>query len=145
MYEGFILIALVALVVLAIRTGKAQPVIIHQAGYLHATLAPQLQRTQCFLAQIASSFAGDKTGDIATRYFDLRDQGGRYLLAAGLRSGVFYFQVILPPLKGDEAHTLRAFAEAVMANIPLQVTGDGCLPVESVAKAHKISCLELSD
>ncbi|HCI53677.1 MAG TPA: hypothetical protein DE312_10255 [Gallionella sp.] len=148
MYEGFLLLALVAVVVLAIRPGTANPVVIHQAG-LHATLAPQLQRTQGFLEQIANSFAGDKTCDIATRYFDASDQAGRYLLAAGLRSGVFYFQAILPPLKGDDAQMLRLFSEQVMIDIPCREYQDNSdlllQAVGTTAKLMNITCFKFPD
>lgn len=148
MYEGFLLLALVAVVVLAIRTGTANPVVIRQAG-LHATLAPQLQRTQGFLEQIASAYAGDQACDVSTHYFEVRDQVGRYLLAVGLRSGVFYFQAILPPLKGDDEQMLRLFSERVMVNISRQKSQDHfdslLQAVESAAKQMNITCVRFSN
>lgn len=148
MYEGFFLIALVILVVLAIRPGKINPVVIHKPGCYHATLAPQLVRAKNLIEQIASGLIAE--GDIATQYYELHDVSGRYLLAVGLRGGIVYFQAILPSASDEDDQALREFSGQVMADIPLASSPDKQgmaylrAAVEAVASQLKIVCKNLN-
>jgi len=135
MFELFLLILLVTIIVLSIRSGKSvvldEPIIIHRPGQYHITLAPQLNLAQTFIEQIAKQFALSYSpqGNIPSQYFEVRDpqasaQGGTcYLLAIAWRGGMLYFQAInpQPSLHNAEGHlkTLREFSEAVLALHPL--------------------------
>ncbi|MBK9160487.1 MAG: hypothetical protein IPM27_02795 [Nitrosomonadales bacterium] len=129
MFELFILIALVALVVLAIRGGSAKalaPLIVQRDGQCHLTLAPQLAVAQTFLEDIAGHFAESdhSSGDTTTLYLEISDpdvivrNNEVYLLAAAVRGGVLYFQAIeLPRTDCDADDRLEAictFSEAVL-------------------------------
>ena len=115
MFELFLLTLLVALIVLSIRRGKPvgldNPIIIQRPGQYHITLAPQLDRAQTFIEQIAARFplpnpppqAGEGSneslreffvkGELPSQFFEVRDpgvparEGGCYLLAGGYRGG----------------------------------------------------------
>lgn len=141
MFELFLLIIIVTLVVLMIRGGKRvkleSPVIIQRPGQYHITLAPQLSGAQTFIEKIAGQFTQSHPlgGDLPTQYFEVSDpkvfsQGGSfYLLAIALRGGVLYFQAVNPmPLLNDaDSHykTLREFSEAVLQNHPVLEPADG--------------------
>ena len=60
MGESLLLITIITLVVLAIRRARPvvleNPVIIQRPGQYHITLAPQLNRAQTFIEQIAKQF-----------------------------------------------------------------------------------------
>jgi len=158
MFEAFFLAALVILVVLAIRPGKTavfdNPVVIHRPGQYHATLAPQLDRAQNFIEHIARQFteSGLHAGDIATQYFEVH-AGGQYLLAVGFRSGMLYFQAIMPLSSGADSHykTLHQFSGQVMVHLPLTTPlgeQDAVIlraAVESAARQLQISCLRLQE
>lgn len=113
------------------------PIIIQRPGQYHITLAPQLNRAQTFIEQIAKQFSelSPGQGEFSTQYFEVHDsnviaQGESfYLLAISLRGGVLYFQAINPqPLLYDaDSHlkTVRKFSEAVLALHPLIGTSDG--------------------
>jgi regulator of protease activity HflC (stomatin/prohibitin superfamily) len=155
MYEGFILLALVIAVVLVIRPKKDgkldQPVVIQRAGAYHATLAPQLVRAQPFLETIVSKFVQSEpaAGDINSQFFAVRDAAGEYLLAAGVRGGIVYFQTILPLLNEVGAESIRKFFGQVMVNLPLgELAGEQKFAqlrtaVQSAANDLKITCLSL--
>lgn len=167
MVELFILIVIVILVVLAIRGGTAavpdEPLIIQQPGRYHITLAPQLNRAQTFIKNIAKQFAesGCQAGDAPTQYFEVRDPSvfargeSCYLLAVALRGGMLYFQAINPqPLLRDaDSHLkiMHEFSEAVLERHPLGAVlvpdGDGALTraVETAAHPMKINVCALSD
>lgn len=135
MGETLLVLTLVTLIVLTIRRGRPvildNPVIIQRPGQYHITLAPQLNRAQLFIEQIAQHFSQLHLPerDLPTQYFEVRDptvfsQGENcYLLAIALREGIFYFQAINPqPLIHDaDSHhkTLREFSEAVLKQHPL--------------------------
>lgn len=152
MYEGFFLVVLTALVILFIRPGKKviydNPVVIDKDGLYHATLAPQLIRAQPFIETVASQFLGTglPQGDIVTQYFQVTDAQGSYLLAAGFRSGILYFQII--QLSSDQTgeQAIRLFSDRVMVNIPLEILADtqgaGRLNEALVAAANRsnLSC-----
>src|SRR4030067_2305694 len=119
MVELFLLTLLIILIVLSIRRGKPvvldNPLIIQRPGQYHITLAPQLDRAQTFIEQIAARFplpnpppqAGDGAneslrevfvkGALPSRFFEVRDpgvlarEGSSYLLAAAYRGGLLYF------------------------------------------------------
>lgn len=140
MIELIILMVLVAVVVMVMRYGKPAvldtPIIVHQPGHYHITLAPQLNRAQPFFESIAKHFSGlqHSQGDIPTQYFEVRDpnvfaQGECfYLLAAAFRGGTLYFQAINPkPLLRDaDSHlkTVRKFSESVLVLHPLSESVD---------------------
>lgn len=157
-----IILAVVATVVFAgMRFGKAaildNPVIIHQPGQYHITLAPQLNCAHTFIENIARQFAGayQPQGDIPTQYFevcvpDILARGENcYLLAAAFRGGMLYFQAINPKplLRDSDSHlkTLREFSGAVLALRPLLEPADQhgvdklCGTVESVAHQLRIT------
>ena len=148
MGESLLLITLITLVVLTIRRNKPvvldNPVIIQRPGQYHITLAPQLNRAQNFIEQIAKLFAQltSPKGDLATQYFEVFDpkvfaKGENcYLLAITLRGGMLYFQAVNPkPLPHDAAmsfshdasshyQTLREFSELVLQQHPLAEPAD---------------------
>lgn len=143
MYEGIILIVLVVLVVLAIR--PARPIVRCEAGRYHATLAPQLGRVIRLVELICAEFSGEN--ELATQYFEMQDEVGKFLMAVGYRGGLLYFQAILPP--GDENYqTIRLFSDQVMVNIPLVSSQQDAAPllqvVEAAAARQNISCKYLS-
>jgi len=140
MGELLLLITIVTLVVLAIRRGKRvvldNPVIIHRRGQYHITLAPQLNRAQTFIEQIARQFMllHPPQGDLPTQYYEVRDPmvfargESAYLLATSLRDGILYFQAINPqPLIYDaDSHykTLREFFVSAMMQHPRSTPAD---------------------
>ena len=140
MGELLLAIILISLVVLAIRRAKPvemeNPVIIQRPGQYHITLAPQLNRAQTFIEQIAKQFIQlhPPKSNILTQYFEVRDpkvfsQGeSSYLLAIALRGGLLYFQAVNPkPLLRDaDSHykTLREFSEAVLRHHPVTEPAD---------------------
>ena len=140
MGETLLVLTLVILVILTIRRARPvildNPVIIQRPGQYHITLAPQLNRAQTFIEQIAQHFSQLHLPerDLPTQYFEVRDptvfsQGENcYLLAIAWREGIFYFQAINPqPLIHDaDSHykTLREFSEAVLKQHPLSEPSD---------------------
>jgi hypothetical protein len=140
MGESLLLITIITLVVLTIRRARPvildNPVIIQRPGQYHITLAPQLNRAQTFIEQIASQFVQPPPpqGDLPAQYFEVRDprvfsQGEScYLLAIALRGGILYFQAVNPkPLLRDaDSHykTLREFSESVLQHHPLSEPAD---------------------
>jgi hypothetical protein len=134
MGESLLLITIITLVVLTIR--RAKPVVlensvtIQRPGQYHIILAPQLNRAQTFIEQIANKFIllHPPKGDLSSQYFEVRDpkvfaQGQNcYLLAVTLRDGMLYFQAINPqPLLHDaDSHlkALREYSETVLQQHP---------------------------
>ena len=140
MGETLLVLTLVTLVILTIRRARPvildNPVIIQRPGQYHITLAPQLNRAQTFIEQIAKHFTQLHLPerDLPTQYFEVCDPNvfskgeNCYLLAIALRDGVFYFQAINPqPLIYDaDSHykTVREFSEAVLKQHPLSKPTD---------------------
>lgn len=140
MGESLLLITIISLVVLTIRRARPvileSPVIIQRPGQYQITLAPQLNRAQTFIEQIAKQFTQlhQSGGDLPTQYFEVRDPKvfskgeSSYLLAIALRSGVLYFQAVNPkPLQRDTSshyNTLREFSETAMQHHPLSEPAD---------------------
>jgi len=165
--ELFILVLLITLVVLGIRGGKSaaldKPLIIQSPGRYHFTLAPQLDRAQTFIEQIASQFAEAHPlqGDIPGQYFAVRDpdvlaqEDKFYLLAVSYLGGQLYFQAINPQplLRDSDSHLkqLREFSEAVLALHPLAYPVDGdevdklCKAVDLAARQLNISLKPLTE
>lgn len=149
MAELFFLILLVSFVVVAIRRGKPvildTPVIISRAGKYHITLAPQLNRAQSFIEQIAAQLARLEPPLLSSDsvFFSVRDakicpaSEPLYLLAVTVRGGVSYFQAILPqPLLRDrDSHyqTVSEFAAAVLLGQPATEVSDADIPIISKA------------
>lgn len=156
MVESFLLLCLITVVILTIRRGKPvildNPVIIQRLGQYHITLAPQLNRAQAFIENIAKQFPLASANEFATQYFEVRDpkvfaQGEDfYLLAAALRGGTLYFQVINPqPLLHDaDSHlkTVREFSDKVMALHPLAGASDE-QSVKNLQAAIELSASQL--
>jgi hypothetical protein len=133
--ELFLLALLIGLVVLVIRGGKPKvldtPLIIQSSGRYHITLAPQLDRAQTFIEQIAVQFAQahPPQGELPGQFFEVRDpdvlaqEGKFYLLAVSYRGGLLYFQAIIPQplLRDSDSHLkqVREFSEAVLALHPV--------------------------
>lgn len=157
MYEGFFLIALVTVVIFAMRPGKQvrydNPVVNHKPGFYHATIAPELERAQYFIESVTGQFfeSGDQSGDIPAQYFSVHDAAELYLLAAGFRAGTLYFQAIAPLAADSHYKTLKEFADQVMVDIPLAgsaaIQGGEHLrtAVEVAAKRLEIVCLSLQE
>jgi hypothetical protein len=140
MGESLLLITIITLVVLTIRRGRPvileNPVIIQRPGQYHITLAPQLNRAQTFIEQIARQISESHppSGDLPGQYFEVRDPRvfskgeSSYLLAIALRGGVLYFQAVNPkPLIHDadsDYKTVREFSEAVLQHHPLSASLD---------------------
>jgi hypothetical protein len=139
--ELFILVILITLVVLVIRGGKSEvldkPLIIQSPGRYHITMAPQLERAQTFIEQIAGQFGqiSPLQGDVPGQYFAVSDpevlaqEGKFYLLAVSYLGGLLYFQAINPrPLLRDSDNHLnqmREFSEAVLELRPPAHPADG--------------------
>lgn len=140
MGESLLLITIITLIVITIRRARPvileNPVNIHRPGQYHITLAPQLNRAQTFVEQIARQFIElhHPQGDLPTQYFEVRDprvfsKGQKsYLLAISLRGGELYFQAANPqPLQHEaDSHykTLREFSESVLQHHPLSGLSD---------------------
>ena len=140
MGESLLLLTIITLIVITIRRARPvileNPVTIQRPGQYHITLAPQLNRAQTFVEQIARQFIElhHPKGDMPTQYFEVRDPTvfskgqNSYLLAISMRDGILYFQAVNPePLKDDaDSHykTLRAFAESVLQQHPLSGSVD---------------------
>jgi len=140
MGESLLLLTIITLIVITIRRARPvileNPVTIHRPGQYHITLAPQLNRVQTFVEQIAKQFiqSHHPKGDLPTQYFEVRDPKvfskgqDSYLLAVTLRGGELYFQAANPKPAKHEAdnryNTLREFSEAVLQHHPLSGTAD---------------------
>jgi hypothetical protein len=134
MGESLLLLTIITLIVITIRRARPvileNPVIIQRPGQYHITLAPQLNRAQTFIEQIAKHYAlsHPPERDMPTEYFEVRDPKvfskgqSSYLLAIALRGGVLYFQAVNPkPKQHDEDSnykTLHEFSETVLQHHP---------------------------
>lgn len=162
MGESLLLLTIIILIVITIRRARPvileNPVIIQRPGQYHITLAPQLNRAQIFIEQIAKQFIQlhQPTGDMPAQYFKVRDPRvyskghNSYLLAIALRAGTLYFQAVNPkPAKkhetGGQYNTLHEFSESVLQHHPLSGTAaksgteDLRATVESIATQHMIA------
>lgn len=133
MGESLLLITIITLIVLTIRRSKPaildNPIIMHRPGKYHITLAPQLNRAQAFIENIAKQIAdvSHTAPDSATQYFCVLDEkvfaaGEKYyLLAMASRDGMLYFQAIKPKplLQDSDLKTITEFSAAVMEHHPL--------------------------
>jgi len=140
MGESLLLITIITLIVITIRRARPvvleRPVIIQRPGQYHITLAPQLNRAQTFVEQIAAEFsrAHSIEGDFPGRYFEVRDpkvfaQGADcYLLAVTLRDGLLYFQAASPEKSqndtGNHLKSIREFSENILKDHPHTVPAD---------------------
>jgi hypothetical protein len=135
MGESLLLLTIITLIVITIRRARPvileNPVNIHRPGQFHITLAPQLNRAQTFVEQIAKQFIQlhHPKGDLPTQYFEVRDPKvfskgqNSYLLAVSLRGGELYFQAVNPKTSKHEAEshykTVHEFSESVLQHHPL--------------------------
>lgn len=140
MGESLLLITIITLVVLTIRRARPvileTPVIIQRPGQYQITLAPQLNRAQTFIEQIAKQYIQSHPPelDLPTQYFEVRDPKvfskgqSSYLLAIASRGGMLYFQAVNPrPLQHDaDSHykTLHEFSESVLQHHPFSGPAD---------------------
>jgi hypothetical protein len=140
MGESLLLLTIITLIVITIRRARPvileNPVNIHRPGQYHITLAPQLNRAQTFVEQIAKQFiqSHHPKGDLPTQYFEVRDPKvfskgqNSYLLAVTLRGGELYFQAANPKSPKHEAanryNTLREYSESVLQHHPLSGSTD---------------------
>jgi len=140
MGESLLALTIITLIVITIRRARPvilqNPVIIQRPGQYHITLAPQLNRAQTFVEQIAKQYTQSQPSerDLPTQYFEVRDpkvfSKGQscYLLAIALRAGVLYFQAVNPKPKQDDAEshykTLREFSDSVLQHHPLSGPAD---------------------
>jgi hypothetical protein len=134
MGESLLLLTIITLIVLTIRRARPvileNPVIIQRPGQYHITLAPQLNRAQTFIEQIAKQYIQSHPPelDLPTQYFEVRDPKvfsrgqSSYLLAIALRGGMLYFQAVNPKPKQHDADshykTLHEFSESVLQHHP---------------------------
>lgn len=135
MGESLLLITIITLVVLTIRRARPvileTPVAIRRPGQYQITLAPQLNRAQTFIEEIAKNFAllHQSKGDLATQYFEVHDpkvfSKGKnfYLLAISLRAEILYFQAINSKSEQSDPAShckeLREFSEVEMQQYPI--------------------------
>ncbi|MGB8517530.1 MAG: hypothetical protein WCD45_06540 [Gallionella sp.] len=162
MGETLLLTTIITLIVLAIRRSKPvvldNPVIMHRPGKYHITLAPQLNRAQGFIEDVAKLINTVPQADSATQYFcvydeKVHDTGEKfYLLAVSTRGGIAYFQAVKPQhLKdGDsDLQAITAFSTSVMFHHPLAGEVDASSTrvlhdaVLSVAQNRQIKVAEL--
>ena len=134
MGESLLLITIITLIVITIRRARPvileNPVIIQRPGQHHITLAPQLNRAQTFIEQIATRFSKSHSlqGDFPSRYFEVRDPKvfargtDCYLLAVTLRDGLLYFQAVNPVKSQNDENghlkTISEFSEKVLKQHP---------------------------
>lgn len=123
MGESLLLITIITLIVITIRRARPvileNPVVIQRPGQYHITLAPQLNRAQTFVEQIAAQFSKTHSlnGDFSSRYFEVRDPkvfargASCYLLAVTLRDGLLYFQAANPGKQNDADSHLKTISE----------------------------------
>lgn len=135
MGETLLLITLITLVVLTIRRARPvvleNPVTINRPGRYQIILAPQLNRAQTFIEEIAKPYMlmHPPQADLPTQHYEIRDPivfakgESVYLLAVALRDGMLYFQAINPkPLHHDvDSHLkiLREFSETSLQQHPI--------------------------
>lgn len=140
MGESLLLLTVITLIVITIRRARPvileNPVIIQRPGQYHITLAPQLNRAQTFVEQIAKQYTQSQPSerDLPTQYFEVRDPKvfsrgqSSYLLAIALRDGIMYFQAVNPKHKQHDADshykTLREFSESVLQHHPYSGPAD---------------------
>jgi hypothetical protein len=140
MGESLLLLTIITLIVITIRRARPvileNPVIIQRPGQYHITLAPQLNRAQTFIEQIAKHYTQShpQQRDLPAQYLEVRDpkvfSRGQdcYLLAIALRDGVLYFQAVNPKPKQHDADshykTLHEFAESVLQHHPFSGPAD---------------------
>lgn len=136
MGESLLLITIITLVVLTIRRARPvileTPVIIQRPGQYQITLAPQLNRAQIFVEQIAKQFAQlhQSGGDLSTQYFEVRDPKvfskgeNSYLLAIAYVVGCCIFRRSIPSLyRAKRVATIKPCANFLMQRcsiIPFQ-------------------------
>jgi hypothetical protein len=134
MGESLLLLTIITLIVITIRRARPvileNPVIIQRPGQYHITLAPQLNRAQTFIEQIAKQYtlSHPPERDLPTQYFEVRDPKvfskgqSSYLLAIAMRDGVLYFQAVNPKHKQHDEDsnykTLHEFSESVLQHHP---------------------------
>jgi hypothetical protein len=165
MGESLLLLTIITLIVITIRRARPvileNPVNIHRPGQYHITLAPQLNRVQSFVEQIAGKFIElhHPKGDLPTQYFEVRDPKvfsrgqNSYLLAVSLRGGELYFQAANPGSskhqEGSHYKTLHDFSEAVLQHHPVSGSVDESgveslrSTVEAIATPLQITVEEL--
>jgi hypothetical protein len=140
MGESLLLLTIITLIVITIRRARPvileNPVIIQRSGQYHITLAPQLNRAQTFIEQIAKQYIQSHPSerDLPTQYFEVRDPKvfsrgqSSYLLAIASRGGVLYFQAVNPKPKQHAADshykTLHEFSESVLQHHPFSGPAD---------------------
>jgi hypothetical protein len=148
MGESLLALTIITLIIITIRRARPvileNPVIIQRPGKYHITLAPQLNRAQTFIEQIAKQYiqSHPPERDLPTQYFEVRDPKvfskgqSSYLLAIAMRGGVLYFQAVNPkPKQHDEdSHykTLHDFSESVLLNHPFS----GPVDEQNTGKLH---------
>jgi hypothetical protein len=150
MGESLLLLTIITLIVITIRRARPvileNPVIIQRPGQYHITLAPQLNRAQNFIEQIAKQFmqSHPDVRDLPTLYFEVRDPKvfskglNSYLLAISMRGGILYFQAVNPKSKQHDAgsyyKTLHDFSESVLQHHSFSGPADE----HGAEKLHKI-------
>lgn len=153
MFEAVFLILLVVGVVWAIRGKPSAPLVIHQPGQFHATLAPPLAHLQGLFELIARQFAEPAAGlhELATQYFEVIAGAEHFLLAVALRQDLLYFQAIFPQASRSSHLLLSDFSSQVMVHHPLRgrsdPAGEHALQVvaEAAAAQFKMACKIITD
>jgi len=140
MGESLLLLTIITLIVITIRRARPvileNPVIIQRPGQYHITLAPQLNRAQNFIEQIAKQYIQSQSPerDLPTQYFEVRDPKvfskgqSSYLLAIAMRGGILYFQAVNPKPRQHDADsnfkTLHDYSESVLQHHPFSGPAD---------------------
>ena len=155
MFELFLLIAIVIVVIWAIRGKPASlvaPVVISMPGLYHITIAPQLQEARAFIEAIASRVGVIAVGtqDSVSCYFEVQDaracktEMGRYLLAASIRADMLYLQAILsqPLMYDNDSHLNRIshYTEQVLERLPCNGAGNIEAELRLVAAVQEVAC-----
>lgn len=157
LFELLLLIALLAIVLFALRAAPvAPPIEIYRPGQYRLMLTGKAEQMRDFAESLAQALAGIRSrGDIVPRYFEVRD--GRHevtcLLAITRRQGMFMLQLIgRHPLQSEPRtllESIRASSAAVWAGYPpgQEVDPDGAGKMEvvlgEVAQRMEISVMQL--
>lgn len=150
MGESLLLLTIITLIVITIRRARPvvleNPVIIQRPGQYHITLAPQLNRAQTFVEQIAKQYVQSHPSDrdLPTQYFEVRDPKvfskgqNSYLLAIALRDGMLYFQAVNPKpdqqAADDRYKALREYSDSQLQQHPFS----GPVDERGVGKLHAV-------
>ena len=135
MIETITAITLCVLYLVFFRPGKTprleNPLLIERQGRYRITIAPKLNLAQPFIESVAARISIEKQAlsSSTVQFFAVRDKqvGSHaldgFLLVAGYRNGMLYFQAEQPPrLAKSHSDWLTEFTRDVLANAPARNT-----------------------